>query len=96
MSVMYSQQPRQRENTQQNMLHTIMQYQVAILDLALFLDTHPNDPMALYRHKAYSAQLSKMRDEYETLFGPMNNYSIETGDTWRYVEGPWPWEWNWQ
>lgn len=95
MSVMYNQQPRQREDTQQNMLNTIMQYQVAILDLALFLDTHPNDPMALYRHKAYSAQLSKMLDEYETLFGPMNNYSVETGDTWRYVNGPWPWEWNW-
>lgn len=94
MNVMYSQQNRQ--NQQQMMLHTIMQYQVAILDLALYLDTHPNDPVALSRHTVYSSQLRKLRDEYEMLYGPLNNYSVETGETWRYINGPWPWEWEWE
>jgi len=90
---MYSRQNQQIP--QQMMLHTIMQYQVATLDLALYLDTHPNDPVALYRHKAYSSQLSKIRNEYEMLYGPLNSYSIETGDTWRYIDSPWPWEQDW-
>lgn len=90
MNETYSQQIRQ--NQQQMMLHVIMQYQVATLDLALYLDTHPNDPVALYRHKAYSTQLRKLRDEYEMLFGPLNNYVPESGETWRYINGPWPWE----
>ncbi len=90
MNEAYSQQ--NRLNQQQMMLHVIQQYQVATLDLALYLDTHPNDPVALYRHKAYSAQLRKLRDEYEMLYGPLNNYVTESGDTWRYINGPWPWE----
>lgn len=94
MNEAYSQQSRQ--NQQQMMLRNIMQYQVAILDLSLYLDTHPNDPVALYRHKAYSTQLMKLRYEYEMLFGPLNNYSFETSDTWRYINSPWPWEWEWE
>lgn len=84
---------RNNQISQQNMmLHNIMQLQVATLDLALYLDTHPNDPVALYRHKAYSSQLRQLRDEYEMLFGPLNCYSAETGETWRYINSPWPWE----
>jgi spore coat protein JB len=88
---------RQRNNDvqEQRMIYVIMQLQVAVLDLALYLDTHPNDPVALYRHKAYSTQLMKLRSEYEALFGPLNVYSVETGDNWRYINGPWPWERNW-
>lgn len=77
---------------EERMLHGIMQLQVAINDLALYLDTHPNDPVALYKHKEYSTQLRKLRNDYEMLFGPLNVYSVETGDYWRYINGPWPWE----
>jgi len=84
----------EQSNRQKMMLHNIMQYQVAVLDLALYLDTHPNDPVALYRHKAYTQQLRQLRDEYEMMYGPLNNYSIETGETWRYINSPWPWEWD--
>jgi len=85
----------EQSDRQKSMLYNIMQYQVAILDLALYLDTHPNDQVALYRHKAYSSQLRQFRDEYEMMYGPLNNYSIETGETWRYINSPWPWEWEW-
>lgn len=91
MNAMYNRQDIQ----QMMMLHKIMQYQVATLDLALYLDTHPNDPVALFNHKSYSSQLRKLREEYETLYGPLNNYSVETADTWRYINGPWPWETDW-
>lgn len=81
-----------QQNQQAMLLHSIMQFQVAVLDLALFLDTHPNDPVALYRHKAYSSQLRQLCNEYEMLYGPLNDYAIEAGETWRYNNNPWPWE----
>ncbi|MDD2495200.1 MAG: spore coat protein CotJB [Tissierellia bacterium] len=87
--------PRNNDIQEQRMLYGIMQLQVAVIDLALFLDTHPNDPVALYKHKAYSTQLMKLKNEYEMLFGPLNLYSVETGDTWRYINGPWPWDRDW-
>lgn len=94
MNEMYMQ--RNHNNSEQQMLYAIMQLQVAVNDLALYLDTHPNDPVALYKHKGYSTQLAKLRNEYEILFGPLNIYSTEVGDHWRYINSPWPWErvWN--
>jgi len=81
------------QNDRQKMLfHNIKQLQVATLDAALFLDTHPNDPVALYRHNAYSTQLRRLREEYEMMYGLLNCYNPESGETWRYINSPWPWE----
>lgn len=81
-----------QNNRQKMLLHNIMQFQVATLDAALYLDTHPNDPVALYRHNAYSTQLKQLRDEYEMMYGLLNSYNPESGETWRYINSPWPWQ----
>jgi len=77
---------------QHAMLSDIQKLQFAVLDLALFLDTHPNDPVALYRHNAYATQLKQYLEAYEAQHGPMNIMTADTGDTWRYINSPWPWE----
>jgi len=82
----------QRLNRQQEMLLEIQKLQFAAYDLALFLDTHPNDPVALYRHKMYTERLRQVKDAYEAEFGPMTVLSHEVGDNWRYINSPWPWE----
>lgn len=82
----------QRLNQQREMLLDVQKLQFAALDIALFLDTHPNDPVALYRHKMYTDQLKTVKDAYEMEFGPMTIFSHEHADNWRYVNGPWPWE----
>ncbi|NLJ58661.1 MAG: spore coat protein CotJB [Tissierellia bacterium] len=82
----------QRLNKQQEMLLEIQKLQFAALDIALFLDTHPNDPVALYRHKMYTERLRQVKDAYEMEFGPMTIMGHEVGDSWRYINGPWPWE----
>lgn len=82
----------QRLNQQQEMLLEIQKLQFAALDVALYLDTHPNDPVALYRHKVYTDQLRQIKDVYEVQFGPMTIFSHEVGDNWRYINSPWPWE----
>ncbi len=82
----------QRLNQQQEMLLEVQKLQFVVLDMALFLDTHPNDPVALYRHKMYTEQLAKVKSEYEMQFGPMTIFGHEFGDNWRYINSPWPWE----
>jgi len=77
---------------QHAMLSDIQKLHFAVLDLALFLDTHPNDPVALYRHHAYAMQLKQYREAYEAQYGPMINMNADAGDTWRYINSPWPWE----
>lgn len=82
----------QRMNQQQQMLLDVQKLQFAALDIALYLDTHPNDPVALYRHKMYTEQLKQIKDAYEMEFGPMTIFSHEFGDKWRYINSPWPWD----
>lgn len=82
----------QRFNQQLEMLLEVQKLQFAALDIALFLDTHPNDPVALYRHKMYTDQLKTVKEAYEMQFGPMSIFNHESGDNWRYINSPWPWD----
>ena len=75
-----------------SMLIELMKYQLATLDIALFLDTHPNDPIALNRHHEYSTKLMQIKDEFSKKFGPMDLYTPDITNTWRYIDSPWPWE----
>lgn len=77
---------------QEAMLMDIQKLHFAALDLALYLDTHPNDPVALYRHHEYATHLKQYREAYEAEYGPLTNMVAEMGDTWRYINSPWPWE----
>lgn len=79
-------------NEEKSMLLDIQKLEFAIYDLALFLDTHPNDPVALYRHKMLTDQHMQLKHVYEAQFGIMSVMSHELGDTWRYIDGPWPWD----
>lgn len=82
----------QRLSPQQEILLDVQKLQFVTLDTALYLDTHPNDPVALYRHKMYTDQLKQVKDAYEMQYGPMTIFGHEYGDNWRYINSPWPWE----
>lgn len=79
-------------NEEQLMLLDIQKLEFAIYDLALYLDTHPNDPVALYKHKMYTNQHMQLKRAYEAQFGIMSIMGHELGDTWRYINDPWPWD----
>lgn len=79
-------------NEEHYMLLDIQKLEFAIYDLSLYLDTHPNDPVALYRHKMLTNQLMQLKHAYEAQFGIMSVMGHELGDTWRYIDSPWPWD----
>ncbi len=82
----------QMSREQQLLLLDIQGLEFAAYDLALYLDTHPNDPVALYRHKRVTDQLRRLRYIYETQYGIISIMGSESEDVWRYVNGPWPWD----
>ena len=68
----------------------IKEYQFAITDIALYLDTHPEDKKALCLHKNYCKRAKELKDMYQKMYGPLTiNY---TSKKWRWLEQPWPWE----
>ena len=68
----------------------IKAYQFSVTDIALYLDTHPEDEKALCLHKEYCKKLKDLRDMYQKVYGPL---TIEYPcNKWRWLEEPWPWE----
>lgn len=64
----------------------------AIQELALYLDTHPEDQEALELYRAYQQLHQKGMEEYAKKCGPLNhNQKVDAaGYTW--IHDPWPWE----
>ena len=79
-----------KDMTRSEMLKKIKCYQFAVTELALYLDTHPEDTKALCLHRKYTNELKDLRDKYQKVYGPL---TIEYPcNKWRWLEGPWPWE----
>lgn len=64
-------------------------YSFACEDLALYLDTHPNDLDVLQRQSMYSGLLAEANNSYERFNNPIDNLHTSSG-YWTYVNGPWP------
>lgn len=78
------------EMTKEAMLKEIKCYQFAIIELGLYLDTHPDDSKALCLHRKYAKELKELKDKYQKVYGPLTiNYPC---NKWRWLEEPWPWE----
>lgn len=76
--------------TREEMLHQIKCYAFAIQELALYLDTHPDDEKALCLHNKYCREYKDLTDKYQKVYGPLTiNYPC---NKWRWLEEPWPWE----
>ena len=72
------------------MLQEIRCLDFAINELALYLDTHPDDEKALCLHRKYCKEAKECKDKYQRVFGPLTiNYPC---NKWRWLEEPWPWE----
>jgi spore coat protein JB len=72
------------------MLKKIKELQFSMIDLALYLDTHPNDKKAICMHREYANKYRRMTDEYQRMYGPLT--IMFPCNKWRWLEEPWPWE----
>lgn len=73
------------------LLKKISTYKFAIIDIQLFLDTHPDDKSMLNKLNEYKKTVTPLVREYETKFGPLKK-SNEDNNTWLWVKNPWPWD----
>ena len=80
-------------NNRQALLEKVMQYNFAITDLNLYLDTHPDDACAVNMYNSFTKQLNEAIRNYECKYGPLTNFGYgKSGCPWQWVEQPWPWD----
>ncbi len=76
--------------TRAEMLERIKCLNFAIIELGLYLDTHPDDEKALCLHRKYCKEYRELTDKYQKVYGPL---TIQFPcNKWRWLEEPWPWE----
>ena len=79
-----------RDCVREEMIMKIRELDFAIIELALYLDTHPDDRKALCLHREYAKEVKELKDKYQKVYGPLTiNYPC---NKWRWLEEPWPWE----
>ena len=64
----------------------------AIIELALYLDTHPDSACALETYHDYHKTFKKAVEEYEKRFEPLTIYGMNNDEYWTWGNEPWPWQ----
>lgn len=77
----------------EHLLHDLMAIDFVLLELNLYLDTHPQDVQAIQQYNEFAARRKQLATEYERHFGPLQNYGQSLSPTpWAWNDGPWPWQ----
>lgn len=64
----------------------------AVQELALYLDTHPDDNEALELYRTYQQMYHKLATEHAQKCGPMTHAMPVDHKTYTWLDEPWPWE----
>lgn len=76
----------------EKLLKEVMASEFTVIDLHLYLDTHPCDQRTISLYNANVQQSKILRDQYERLYGPLSAQSSYSRYPWQWIESPWPWE----
>ncbi len=57
-------------------------------DIALYLDTHPDDQSALAKYRELMRAYKSTKSIYTEKFGPLTPCDSTSADKWAWVEGP--------
>lgn len=75
------------------LLHQLQTVDFVLVELNLYLDTHPNDTQAIQQYNTYVQKRYQLKQDFESRFGPLTHFGHsynQCPDGWS--EGPWPWE----
>ena len=76
----------------EKMLKELMTLDFSIIEMNLYLDTHPYDARAISIYNNYVQNALVLRSRYERMYGPLTvNFSTSTCP-WQWIQSPWPWE----
>lgn len=77
---------------QEQLLKDIGIVSFVVIDLALYLDTHPNDRSAMEYFNHYSNIRNQMTKEFSAKYYPLTMDITDCVKDWRWGAAPLPWE----
>ncbi|KUP06605.1 cotJB protein [Bacillus coahuilensis m2-6] len=74
-------------------LQQLQEVDFVILELTLYLDTHPNDIESIKQYNHYVKERHKLKEQFEKNYGPLTNFGYSyTKQPWEWKSSPWPWQ----
>lgn len=72
--------------------HEIMALDFALIDLKLYLNTHPDCTSSIELYNSIVDKRKVLFETYQSLYGPLiaETYSGSEG-SWDWIDNPWPW-----
>lgn len=75
------------------LMRQIAECSFALLDLQLYLDTHPADAQAQSDYAVHNRQLGLLKEQYISAYAPQNDLeNAACGGEWQWYDQPWPWD----
>lgn len=74
------------------LLKEIQAEDFALYETALYLNGHPTCQSALDYYCQRKKLSLALREQYESLYGPLTLYGNDSATCWHWVDAPWPWE----
>jgi spore coat protein JB len=76
----------------EQLLYDINIVSFVLVDLGLYLDTHPNDKSAIEYYNHYAKIKHQMTMEFSMKYYPLTMECTESNKEWRWGCAPLPWE----
>ncbi len=77
----------------EELLNQINDYEFTLIDINLFLDTHPSDKKALADYNTYATELAALKNRFIKEYGPLQNFGNSTSEgSWKWNTQTWPWD----
>ncbi|WEK55302.1 MAG: spore coat protein CotJB [Candidatus Cohnella colombiensis] len=74
-------------------LEQLQKVQFALVELTLYLDTHPTDMQAIQQFNQLAQQRQQLASAFELKHGPLMQFGHSFSRyPWQWIESPWPWQ----
>ena len=75
------------------LLHELQAVDFVLVELTLYLDTHPTDSAAIQQYNHVAQYRQQIAHRYESLYGPLKAFGQSySADPWSWNNTPWPWQ----
>lgn len=75
------------------LLEEIQAVDFVLVELTLYLDTHPKDEQALKQFNQYAVYSKQLKANFEEKYGPLQQYGNSVSENkWDWAKSPWPWQ----
>lgn len=71
----------------------LQQIGFGLVELTLYLDTHPNDMQAIQQFNQLAQHRQHCAQQFEMQYGPLLQFGHSFSKyPWQWSESPWPWQ----